>query len=57
MIEWYYLGAFNEDYSKLLHVWRIPAKDFGEEIQKGFLYINVNNTEKMKEYEITDKFN
>lgn len=58
-IEWYYLGAFNEDYSKLLHAWRIP----GELIEKDYLCISIENSYKkdtycvdsMKEFDITDK--
>lgn len=59
-IEWFYLGAFNEDYSELLHVWRIP----GELIEKNYICISLQNSfkrdtycvESMKEYEITYKF-
>lgn len=55
--EWYYLGAFNENYTRLLHVWIIPW-DFTDRnfirigISKGYKY----NIENMKEYEITNKF-
>lgn len=54
--EWYYLGAFNEDYTKLLHVWLIPWN-----FTENFMRIGISNNykytiENMKEYEITDKF-
>ncbi len=56
-IEWYYFGAFNKDYTELLHVWRVP----GELIENNYFYVGVGilskfNLENMKEYEITDKF-
>ncbi len=62
-IQWYYLGAFDKDYRKLLHAWRILGdfidKDsmiigmFTTGTQRRFTY----NVENMKEFEITDKFN
>lgn len=59
-IQWYYLGAFNEDYSELLHVWRISAVDIEEFVNNtGFLYVALNNVrsiERLKRYEITEKF-
>lgn len=60
-IEWYYLLAFNEDYSELLYVWRVLAWEFMGSIEKGFLHIGINdnreyNIENMKQYEITEKF-
>lgn len=56
-IEYYYFGAFNEDYTKLMHVWRVP----GEIIEKDYFIVGLNigwehDVENMKEYEITDKF-
>lgn len=56
-IEYYYFGAFNEDYTKLMYVWRVP----GEIIEKDYFVIGLNrnwehNIENMKEYDITDKF-
>ena len=54
-IEWYYLLAFDEDYSELLYVWRIPAWDFMEYIEKGHISIGINRVENMKQYEITEK--
>lgn len=56
-IEWYYFGAFNEDYTELLHVWQVP----GEVIENNYLYVGTGtcsefNVENMKEYEITDRF-
>lgn len=60
-IEWYYLLAFNGDYSELLHVWRISAWEFMEDIENGYLHIGIgnnyiNNIENMKQYDITEKF-
>lgn len=64
-IEWYYLLAFNKDFTKLLCGWRIPALDLREDIEKEFLYVYENkrhyrglakyNLENMKQYEITEK--
>lgn len=56
-IEWFYLGAFDKDFKKLLHVWRVP----GEFIEGNSITIGINNNytfnvENMKEFEITDKF-
>lgn len=56
-IEWYYFGAFNKDYTELLHVWQVP----GEVIENNYLYVGKGtyskfNMENMKEYEITDRF-
>lgn len=55
-IEYYYLGAFNKDYTELMYVWRVP----GEIIEKDMLYIGLNrnyeyNVENMNEYNITDR--
>lgn len=57
MIEWFYLGAFDKDYRKLIYVWRIP----GNFVDKDHLYVGIGNSyeynlENMKEYEITEKF-
>jgi len=56
-IQWYYFGAFNKDYTKLLYVWRVP----GEIVEGTMFHIGVNNgykfnVENMKQYDITDKF-
>lgn len=54
-IDFYYLLAFNEDWTKLLHVWRIP----GNFIDRPTLYISLHghhDVEDMRKYEITDKF-
>lgn len=56
-IKWFYLGAFDKDYKKLLHVWRIP----GNFVDEDYLVIGVSsnyicNIENMKEYDITEKF-
>lgn len=57
MIEWFYLGAFDKYYKKLLYVWRIP----GNFVDGDYISIGINssytfNVENMKEFEITDKF-
>lgn len=57
-IEYFYLGAFNKDYTKLIHVWRVP----GEIIEENAIRIGLKNNYKynvnnMKEYEITEIFN
>ena len=54
-IEWYYLLAFNEDYSKLEYAWRIPAWEFMEYIEKGRLTVYKSQIEDMKQYEIIDR--
>jgi len=55
-IEWYYLLAFNEDWTELLHVWRIPSWDIVKNIEQGRLWISTNQIENMIQYEITDRF-
>jgi len=55
-IEIFYFGGFNEDYSKLLHVWRVP----GELVEGEVFYIPIKrsgkfNIENIKEFEITEK--
>lgn len=59
-IEWFYLLAFDKDYTKLPFAWRIPALDLMRDIDKGFIHIGLNddynnNLENLKEYEITGK--
>lgn len=56
-IEIYYFLAFNEDYSKLMYVWRVP----GELVEKNHFYIGMSpkcefDIEDMEQYDITDKF-
>lgn len=55
-IEIYYFLAFNEDWTKLEHGWRIP----GEIAEGTTFYVGTSggrfNMENMKEYDITDKF-
>lgn len=56
-VGFYYLLAFNEDYSELIHVWRIPW-NFTD---KNFINIGLNsnyeyNLENMKGFDITKKF-
>lgn len=56
-IEIYYFLAFNEDYTELIYVWRVP----GEVIEKDYFQVVLNSysreftVEDMKEYDITDK--
>lgn len=56
-IEWFYLGAFDKDYNKLLHAWRIPG-DFteGDYMTIGIGSNHGYNIGNMREYEITEKF-
>lgn len=56
-VDFYYLLAFNGDWTKLLHVWRIhwnflDKKSLTIGIDSGHNY----NLENMKKYEITEKF-
>ena len=48
--------AFNEDYTKLMHVWRVP----GEIVDDDYFIVGTLNAkftiENMMQYEITDKF-
>lgn len=57
-IDYYYFGAFNENYTKLIHVWRVPTHI----IEKDYFIVGLNrryeyNVENMKEFEIIDRFN
>lgn len=59
-IEWYYLLAFNEDYTKLMYAWRIDAWEFIKCIENGNICIGIginyeNNIENIKKYEISGK--
>lgn len=56
-IEIYYFLSFNEDYTKIMYVWRVP----GEIIEKDHFNVGLNrdyefNIWNLKEYDITDKF-
>jgi hypothetical protein len=55
-IQWYYFAAFDEDYTKLLYMWRVP----GEMVDKNTLVIGMYGglytVYNMREYDITDKF-
>lgn len=56
-IQWYYFIAFNDDYTKILYIWRVP----GELIGDNHFDIGINNNRKfnienMKKYDITNKF-
>jgi hypothetical protein len=55
-IQWWYFIAFNEDYTKLLYLWRVP----GELIETDTIIIGKSNRHKfnlenMEKYNITDK--
>ncbi len=55
-IEIFYFGAFNEDYSKLLYVWRVPGELVeGDVFRIGMSHHGKFNIENMKEFDITDK--
>lgn len=51
-VDYYYLLAFNKDFSDLLYVWRVPW-DFFDCIH---LHITMRHISNMKKYEITEKF-
>lgn len=51
-VDFYYLLAFNEDYSELKYVWRIPW-NFTNNIS---LHVNEDYITKMEKYNITAKF-
>lgn len=58
VVDYYYLLAFNKDWTELLYVWRIP----GDFTKDHYLNISVNGfrgaycINDLKEYEITDNF-
>jgi len=58
-IEIFYFLAFNEDYTKLLHVWRVP----GDIVESNYFTVMMDNAtigndvESIKKFEITEKFN
>lgn len=52
-VDFYYLLAFNRDYSELKYVWRIPV-NFTDNTH---LYIRPGDVINMRKYEITNKFN
>jgi len=59
-IEYYYLIAFNDDWTDLLYAWRIPSSDFLKDFDKGYIYVGINsnweyNVENMNKYLITKK--
>lgn len=56
-IEWFYLGAFDKDFGKLIYVWRIPGIFIeGNTLRIGLKNNLRYNVENMKIYEITEKF-
>lgn len=62
-IEWFYLLAFNEDFTEFKYAWKIPNNEyFEEDVYKEQIIVNGKyhskdvkyDIENMKEYEITD---
>ena len=55
-IQWYYFAAFNEDYTELYHMWRVP----GEIVETTSFVIGMYGgmfcIDNMQEYDIIDKF-
>ena len=55
-IQWYYFAAFNEDYTELLYMWRVP----GEIIEKNTFTVGMHSglfcVYNMEEFDITAKF-
>lgn len=52
IIEYFILGGFNEDYTKLLHIWMIPLSFVNGRDTVYIGQVSINN---FKEYEITDR--
>lgn len=55
-IQWYYFAAFNEDYTELYHMWRVPGEMIGKTSFVIGMYGGTFCIDNMQEYEITDKF-
>lgn len=56
-IQWYYFVAFNDNYTKILYIWRVP----GEVIDMTTFRVGINNNRRfnvknMEQYNIIDKF-
>lgn len=55
-IQWYYFAAFNEDYTQLYHMWRVP----GEIVEKRNFIVGMYGGEftvdNMQKYDIIEKF-
>lgn len=51
-IQYFILGGFNEDYTKLLHVWMIPLSLVNG---RDTVYIGQSSIDKFKNYEISDR--
>ncbi len=51
-IEYFYLGAFDENYSRLLYVWLVPRSFLNGKTR---IYIYPKDINNMKQHEITDK--
>ncbi len=56
-IEYFYIGAFNKDYSKLLYVWLLHNSFIRKRSLNIGIYGGEYNLNNMKEYEVTDKCN
>lgn len=54
-IEIYYLLAFNEDYTELLHAWRIPGEMVDSDIFRVSMFRGKFNINNMVDYQITDE--
>lgn len=52
IVDYYYLGAYNEDYTTLVHMWRIPGDFASGSIHIGILGSWGLNIENMRQYEI-----
>ncbi len=60
-IQWYYIGLFDENFDKLLHVLRIPSLEFKDTIESSYMNIymkgfNKHTIENLNKYIITKKF-
>jgi len=62
-IQWYYIGLFDDNYSKLLYALRIPASEFKDSIDSSYMNIYLKNNynhkytiDNMKQFIITEKF-
>lgn len=51
-IQYFILGGFDEDYTKLLHVWMIPLSFVNK---RDTVYISQSTVNRFKQYEITDR--
>ncbi len=57
-IEWFYLIAFDRDYTTVVYVWRVPKSKFIEDAKKDFIDVGpkkMYDIENMRQYDITEK--